>query len=132
MAQLDVRCIRLTLTRLFSLFLIFFYGQSRILCRLKIRFADNTIFHPITWSSHKQRKISYSPFGSEILVVADGDDRGFHIKQTLISRFPYHSVRHKLLVDLKSLFEIITTLHNNNDYRLRLIVARLRDSFEAR
>lgn len=108
------------------------YEQSGVLCGLRIRLDNNTIFHILTWSSHKQRKISYSSFGSKILAAADGEDLGFKIKQTLLNLFPHHTVRHELLIDSKSLFETITILQKTEDYRLQHIVARLRDSFEAR
>lgn len=108
------------------------YGQSGILSGLQILMPDKTLFHPIAWSSHKQKRISYSSYGAEILAAADADDRGFHLKQTLHALFPDVDLKHQLLVDSKSLFETITTLHQPGDYRLRKVVARMRDSFESK
>ena len=41
---------------------------------------------------------------------------------------PFH---HELLLDSKSLFETIKTLHNSGYYRLRKTVALMHDSFES-
>lgn len=108
------------------------YGQTGVVCGLKIETTNRTFYHAILWSSHKQRKIAYSSFGAEILAAADADDRGYYLKSALAYLFPQKLVRHQLLVDSKSLFETITTLHQTGDYRLRKVVARLRDSFEAK
>lgn len=40
-------------------------------------------------------------------------------------------VRHELAVGSKSLYDTDTTLHLNEDYRLRMIVQRIRNSFES-
>lgn len=39
---------------------------------------------------------------------------------------------HVIIVDSKSLYDTITTLHENRDYRLRQTVQRKRDSFESK
>ena len=53
------------------------------------------------------------------------------LKSAVLEMFPGSPFQHELLVDSKSLFETITTLHNSGDYRLRKTVARMRDSFES-
>lgn len=109
------------------------YGQSGVLCGLKITNATNSapFFHAVSWTSHKQRRVTYSSFGAEILAAASGDDRGFDFKMSLSSLFPQKPVKHQLLIDSKALFETITTLHQTDDYRLRKTVARIRASFES-
>lgn len=54
------------------------------------------------------------------------------MKEIFNALFPQRPLRHELLVDSKSLFETITTLHQSGDYRLRKVVARHRDSFESK
>lgn len=90
------------------------------------------LFYPLSWSSHKQRRVSYSSFGAEILAAADADDRGFDLKQSFLSLFPHKPLSHELIIDSKALFETITTLHQTSDYRLRKTVSRMRDSFESK
>lgn len=80
----------------------------------------------------KAEMISYSSYGAEILAASDADNRGYHLKEMLHAIFPDRKLKHELLVDSKSLFETITTLHQSGDYRLRKVVARMRDSFESK
>lgn len=108
------------------------YGQTGIITGLKITDTRPSLYHPLIWSSHKQKKILYSSFGADILAAADADDRGYHLKSIYASLFPDRFVRHELIVDSKLLFETITTLHQSEDYRLRKIVTRLRDTFESK
>lgn len=90
------------------------------------------IFHPVSWTSHKQRRVSYSSFGAEILAASNGDDRGYSLKASFLSLFPHQPLQHNLLIDSKALFEALTTLHQTDDYRLRMTVARIRASFESK
>lgn len=108
------------------------YGQTGSITGLKISIEKPgpSYFHPIAWSSHKQRRVSYSSFGAEIIAAAYGDDRGFDLKFSLLSLFPQRPVKHQLLIDSKGLFETFITLHQTSDYRLRKTVARIRKSFE--
>lgn len=107
------------------------YGQTGLISGIKVQCFKGNYFHPITWTSHKQKKVSYSSYGSEILAAADADDIGFFLKGVFNELFPKTALRHELMVDSKSLFETITTLHKPEDYRLRKVVARMRDSFES-
>lgn len=109
------------------------YGQTGIICGLRIvsRAPKEELFHPLVWSSHKQRRVSYSSFGAEILAAAAADDRGYEVKRSIFSIFPESPLRHEIMVDSKALFETITTLHQGDDYRLRGTVARMRDLFES-
>lgn len=113
------------------------YGQSGILCGLRVEETngDNQdmqdIFHMIDWTSHRQKRVSYSSYGAEILACASADDRGFYLKEALNSLFPKHRTRHELSVDSKALKDTITTLHEGTEYRLRQTVQRIRNSFES-
>ena len=108
------------------------YGQSGSITGLVMDAQENgtPLFFPIDWSSHKQKRVSYSAFGAEILAAADADDRGFSIKTILGSILPEWRIRHKLLVDSRGLFDTVTTTHDAREYRLRKTVSRMRDSFE--
>lgn len=109
------------------------YGQTGTFCGLKIQSSlhDLPLFHPIAWTSHKQRRVSYSSFGAEIIAAACADDRGYDLKMSFRSLFPLTPLRHQLLVDSKALFETLTTIHQTDVYRLRKTVARIRASFES-
>lgn len=107
------------------------YGQSKILSSIKINHKTGPAFHTIAWTSHKQRKIMYSSYGAKILAAADADDKEFHLGETNGKLFLLSSLKHQLLLDSKSLFETISTLHHSDDYRLRRIVARMQNNFES-
>lgn len=108
------------------------YGQPVGIGGLPIeaKGTDEVIYHPITWTSHKQKLVSYSAFSADILPAADADDRGYDMKLSLASILRERSVKHDLFVDGRALFDTITTLHEPREYRLRKPVARMRDSFE--
>lgn len=110
------------------------YGQTVCISGLRITQSGGlpTLFHGIYWSSHKQKQVSYSSFGAEIIAAANGDDRGFNLKGIFLELFPHRLLKHELLIDSKALYETITTLHQPRDYRLRKKVARMRDSFESK
>lgn len=109
------------------------YGQTGGICGILIEACGVTdrIFHPISWTSHKQKRVSYSAFGAEILAAADADDRGFYLKMSLKSMMPRRNLKHELFVDARALFDTITTLHEPREYRLRKTVARMRDAYES-
>lgn len=107
------------------------YGQSCIVSGIMIDIPHRTIYHPVIRSTSKQKKISYSSYGAEILAAANADDRDYSLKQALHALFPETELKHELLVDSKSLLETITTLYQPGDSVLRKVVARMQDSFEA-
>lgn len=110
------------------------YGQSGILCGLRIQETNShqpDIFHMVDWSSHKQKRVSYSSYGAEILACAAADDRGYNLKAALNALFPRHRTRHELSVDSHALNDTITTLHEGTEFRLRQTVQRIRNSFES-
>lgn len=57
------------------------YGKSGYISG--VTFPGTNIFHPVDWRSAKQRHVSYSSYGAEILACAEADDRGFYFKQGL-------------------------------------------------
>lgn len=109
------------------------YGQRGSLTGLRVTQGGElpTLFHAIGWSSSKQ-KISFSSFGSDSIAAGAGDDGGFDLKCSFIQLFPHPLLKHDLLVDSKSLYETITTLHHPREYSLHKTVARMRDAFEAK
>jgi hypothetical protein len=111
------------------------YGQSGYLAGLQLTGStpDSSILHTLDWSSSKQRRVSFSSIGSEILAAASAADRGFALTESIRALFPHAStpLYFELRVDAKGLYDTITTLHESKDYRLRPTVARLRDSFGA-
>ncbi len=108
------------------------YGQTGLLTGLLIHVGSNeTIFHPIDWTSNKQRRVCYSSYGAEILAAADADDRGYYLKSAYNSIFSSTRLKHKLQVDSHALYDTITSLHEGRDFRLRQTVERIRNSFES-
>ena len=108
------------------------YGQTGLVSGVRTTMQDGSeLFHILDWVSTKQRRISHSSYGAEILACAEGDDRGFYLKMGINSLFPKVKMRNEILVDSMGLFDTITTLHEGNEYRLRQTVQRIRDSFEA-
>lgn len=107
-------------------------GQIRIVTgpRVNDNMPQGSMFHEITLTSHKQRRVSYSWIGSEILSAADDDDRDYGLKLSLESLFPRKPMKHELQTGSKALFGTLTTLHQAGDYRLRKSVPRMRDSLE--
>lgn len=85
----------------------------------------------LNWTSHKQKRVSHSSFGAEIIAAADIDDRGYDLREMMREVFPVTGIEHELIVDSKALFDTITTLHEAHEYRLRKTVTMLRDAFES-
>lgn len=108
------------------------YGQTGIITGIHAKGdGDNEIYHAIDWASSKQRRVSHSSYGAEILACADADDRGYYIKQAVKSITKNKETKHVLHVDSRGLFDTISTLHDGKEYRLRQTVQRIRDSFES-
>lgn len=108
------------------------YGQTGVVTGLIAYDEDGeSVFHVVDWVSSKQRRITHSSYGAEILACSDGDDRGFYFKQALNSVSRRNDVIHVLHVDSRGLYDTISTLHDGKEYRLRQTVQRIRDSFES-
>lgn len=109
------------------------YGQTGLLTSIVIgNTQGQDYFYLLDWSSKKQRRVTFSSYGAEIIAAADGDDRTNHMKESLRSLGTHWSIPSLFIVDSKALYDTITTLHENRDYRLRKTVQRLRDSFESK
>ena len=108
------------------------YGQTGLVTGLRIkRKTGLDLFHPLDWVSAKQKRVSYSPYGAEVLACAEADDRAYYVKNGLMSIFYNTKVRSELTTDSRCLYDTITTLHEARDYRLRPTVQRLRNSFDS-
>ena len=108
------------------------YGQTGIFSGLALPQSNGTLFHPLDWFSNKQRRVSYSSFGAEILACADADDRTYPLRQGLRILLNKSNLQSHLNVDSRGLFDTLSTLHEGRDYRLRETVQRIRDSFESK
>lgn len=89
------------------------------------------LYHVINWTSHKQKRISHSSFGAEIIAAVDIDNRAYDLREMFRQIFPGTNIEHELIVDSKALFDTISTLHEAHEYRLRKTVTMLRDAFES-
>lgn len=98
------------------------YGQSGFVCGLIFSKGYLFIFHVYDWYSSKQRRIAYSSFDAEILACGDADNRLFGLRMGL-SALLGSDVESELLVDSKDLFTCITTLSDQQEYRLRRNIA---------
>lgn len=109
------------------------YGQTGTIPGLSIIHSSGhlDLFHCIDWTYHEQKHISYSSFGSENIAAETGHYRGFNRKVCFLETFPHLNLKHKLIVDSKSLYETINTHHQACEYRLRKTVAHVKDSFES-
>lgn len=60
------------------------YGQTGIVTGLMSEGSGGeNVFHIVEWVSSKQRRVSHSYYGAEILACSDADNRGFYIKQAI-------------------------------------------------
>lgn len=77
------------------------YGQSGSVCGMLIESEGlrNRIYNPLSWTSHKQRRVSYFAFGSEILAAADTDDRGYELKLSMNAILTDLTITHGIFVD---------------------------------
>lgn len=109
------------------------FGQTGIINGLVIlhRSTDAPMYHPIDLSSTKQRRVSHTPYGDEILACTEADDLGFYLKPATTNMYPSASIRYCLHVDSKGLYDTIAKLHDGRDYRLRQTVQKIRDLFES-
>ena len=109
------------------------YGQTGVICGIRTTMNEGSEqYYVIDWVSTKQKRISHSSYGAEILACAEADDRGYYIKTGMRSLFPKTGIRSEIVVDSKGLFDTISTLHEGREYRLRQTVQRIRDSFESK
>eukprot|EP00171_Calliarthron_tuberculosum_P002342 IDg2342t1 len=93
----------------------------------------NSLYHAVYRHSGKQRRVSFSSAGAEIIAAAESTDRGGYLHELFITILgPNIEISMSLLVDSRDLHDTITKLHEPRDYRLWPTVARIRDSFESK
>lgn len=108
------------------------YAQAGVISGLKIVLRDSPdIFYLIDWSNQKQRRVSYSAYGAEILAASQADDSGYYFKVGMRSLLPNSNMQHDVPVDSRGIFDTITALHDGREYRLRHTIQRLGDRFES-
>lgn len=79
----------------------------------------------VDWNSNKQRRV---------IAAADADDRTYNLRQSLRSlsgTTKMKPIRNSLYVDSKALYDVLSTTHEVQDYRMRQNFQRIRDSFAA-
>ena len=104
-------------------------AQTGILCGLVIGEGPHAAFHPIAWTSHKQKRICRSASAAEIMSIAEAVDFGYAVR-TAVEKIAGRTLTFELNVDSRSLFEAITTQHESKDFRLRQAVQSIRQAFE--
>lgn len=91
------------------------YGQTGIVSGIKCMVKNGEHgFHLIDWASTKQRRITNSSYGPEILACSGADDQGYYFKQEMMSMANGtndQSISNILHVDPSGLFDTISTLH---------------------
>lgn len=108
------------------------FGQTGILLGLRVEIFEGIhTFHTIHWTSRKQRGVSYSPYGSEVLACDDKYDREHYFKAYLKSHFLAIVICNELFSDCHCLLDTIATLHEERDYRLRPMVLQIKNSFDS-
>lgn len=70
------------------------YGQTGFVTGLKNDLENGSVFHGIRLSFLKQQKTCYSSFWADILAAADGDDRCYTAKTTLLALFSKCNIKH--------------------------------------
>ena len=111
------------------------YGQTGLIIGLYATSKSDCFFHFLDFTSAKQRRVTFSSIGAEILAAVDTADRAIHAcagVNAILSSMISTKVTLELCVDSRGLFDTISTLHEGKDYRLRGTVARLRDSFASK
>jgi hypothetical protein len=114
------------------------YGQTGILLWLQ-PFATRPVdmstrnaspSYLLDWTSVKQRRIANSSLGAEILAASHADDILVGTAQSLASILAPSVVETLLLLDSRSLYQLISSFKQSGmDPRLAAVVDRLRDSF---
>lgn len=109
------------------------YRQSGSVCSLRYckENYDSRGFHLISWTSHKQKIVSYSTHRAEILACATTKDRDFSLIQGISTIILEKSCKHNLRVDFKALYNTITTSHEGREYWLKQTVQQLKNVFES-
>lgn len=95
------------------------------------RFEEKKVYHPIYWTSCKEKLVCNSSHRAKILACTDVNDGGDNIRQSMRSLFRKENIEHTLVKDSEGLYNTITELHAEKGYRPRQTFQRIRGSFES-
>ena len=90
---------------------------------------DSSLFHTLTWSSHRSSRPVKSVGAAEILAAGEAIDESKALVQAL-SVLLNMKIDLKLLLDSRDLFESISTCRNSTDRSIRADVSVIRYEFE--
>lgn len=106
------------------------YGQIGVLVGLLVgEFEQNTIYHAISWLSHKAKRPTKSVPATEILATGEGIDEVKTIVETYRTLLKME-VKTQICVDSKDLFTSFSTQRNSIDRSMRNDVACIRFEFQ--
>lgn len=81
-----------------------YYGLRGLVLGLRITQQNKPdLYHVRDWSSQKQRRVSCSAYGAEVLAAARGDDRGYYFKMCMDSLFAEKTLGQKFVVGSRGL-----------------------------
>eukprot|EP00178_Gracilaria_changii_P001336 TRINITY_DN1187_c0_g1_i1.p1 TRINITY_DN1187_c0_g1~~TRINITY_DN1187_c0_g1_i1.p1 ORF type:complete len:639 (-),score=88.06 TRINITY_DN1187_c0_g1_i1:5196-7112(-) len=92
-------------------------------------FETNSVFHPVSWSSHKSRRPVKSIGSAEVLAAGCAIDEGKVLKRAF-SKLLDVEVSLLVVVDSKDLFDTLSTCRNATDRSIRADVSVIRYEFE--
>lgn len=105
-------------------------GQLGVLTGLLVgEMKSNSIYHPISWISHKAKRPVKSVPAAEILAAGEGIDEGKAIASAY-SELLDMDIRVRLCVDSKDLFTSLSTQRNSIDRSIRGDVGCIRYEFQ--
>lgn len=86
---------------------------------------------PITWSSHKSKRVTRSVLGSETMALADGFDAAYAIRHD-VERMTGKRVPLSVFTDSLSLFDVITKATLTAERRLMIDIAGVKQAYKTR
>lgn len=99
----------------FNISTLTLYDKDGVISGIRTAMEDGSEqFYVIYWMSTKQKRISHSSYGTEILACV-----GDYPKIVLRSQFPNERIPNEISIDSMGLYDIIQTLHEGNKCRLR-------------
>lgn len=105
-------------------------GQLGVLTGLLVgEMKSNSIYHPISWISHKAKRPVKSVPAAEILAAGEGIDEG-KVIAAAYSELLDMDIRVRLCVDSKDLFTSLSTQRNSIDRAIRADVGCIRYEFQ--
>lgn len=105
-------------------------GQIGVLTGLLVgEMENNSIYHPLSWISHKAKRPVKSVPAAEILAATEGIDEGKTISSAY-SELMCMDIKLRLCVDSKDLFTSLSTHRNSIDRSIRGDVSCIRFEFQ--